>query len=100
MTCERCRNMDEYIRFRTPRELFKVVGVVRQAVADGDIEEIDAGPMKGVVSFGDLRETGPWDDLLIYRFMCPGCHENYVLGAETYHGSGGSWGKAPPLNPG
>ncbi len=90
--------MDEYIRFRTPRQLFKVVGVVRQAVADGDIEEIDAGPMKGGVSFGDLLETGPWDDLLIYRFRCPSCHENYLLGAETYHGCGGSWGKVPPLN--
>lgn len=98
MTCDRCQNMDEYVRFRTRGELFKTIGIIRQAVSAGDIEEVDAGPMKGIVAFGDLSETGPLDDLLLYRFQCPDCRQNFMLGAETYHGSGGSWGRAAPLD--
>jgi hypothetical protein len=90
--------MDEYIRFRTPGELFKTVREVREALADGDVEEIDAGPMKGVIPFSDLSEGGPLDDLLLYRFRCRDCGQNFVLGAETYHGGGGSWSKAAPLS--
>lgn len=89
--------MDEYVRFQTRGILFKTIRVIRQAVSDGDIEEIDAGPMKSLVPFNDLNEIGPLDDLLLYRFRCSGCLQNFVLGAETYHGSGGSWGKAAPL---
>jgi uncharacterized C2H2 Zn-finger protein len=97
MTCPRCENLDEYVRFRTKGELFRAVGTVRQAVHDGDIEEIDAGPMKGTVALSDLSESGPLDDPLLYRFRCPECGENFVLRAETYDGSGGSWGKSAPL---
>ena len=97
MTRSRCENLDEYVRFRTRGELFRAIGTVRQAVSAGDIEEIDAGPMKGTIAFCDLPDAGPLDDLLLYRFRCPDCAQNFVLGAETYHGSGGSWGKAAPL---
>ncbi len=97
MTCGRCKHLDEYVRFRTRGELFRAVGTVRQALADGDICEIDAGPMKGTIPFGDLSEAGLLDNVLLYRFRCPECSQNFVLGAETYHGSGGSWGKAAPL---
>jgi len=97
MTCSRCENLDEYVRFRSRGELFRAIGTVRQALADGDLEEIDAGPMKGTIAFSDLSDAGPLDDLLLYRFRCPDCGQNFVLGAETYHGSGGSWGKSAPL---
>ena len=89
--------MDQRVLIRTPGELFKVVHIVRQALSDGDIEEIDAGPMKGVVPFDELSEAGPQDDVILYRFRCPSCAENYVLGAVTWNGTGGSWGKAKPL---
>lgn len=97
MTCSRCENLDEYVRFKTRGGLFGAIRTVRQAVADGDIEEIDAGSMKGTIAFSDLSDAGPLDDLLLYRFRCPDCGQNFVLGAETYHGSGGSWGKSAPL---
>jgi hypothetical protein len=58
MTCSRCQNLDEYVRFRTRGEPFRAIGTVRQAVADGNIEEIDAGPMKGTIAFGDLSDAG------------------------------------------
>lgn len=98
MTCARCQNMDQRVPIRTPGELFKVVRTVRQAVSDGDIQQIDAGPMKGVVSFDDLSEAGPQDDVLLYRFRCPSCDQNFVLGAVTWNGTGGSWDKAQPLS--
>ncbi len=97
MTCSRCENLDECVRFRTRGELFRAVGTIRQAVSDGDLEEIDAGPTKGAIAFSDLSEAGPLDDLLLYRFRCSDCGQNFVLGVETYHGSGGSWGKSAPL---
>lgn len=97
MTCSRCENLDEHVRLRTRGELFRAVGTIRHALADGDIVEIDAGPMKGTIAFSDLSEAGPLDDLLLYRFRCPDCGQNFVLRAETYHGSGGSWSKSAPL---
>lgn len=97
MNCSRCENLNEYVCFRTPGELFRAVRKIRQAVADGDIEEIDAGPMKGATAFRDLSEEGPLDDHMLFRFRCTECGQNFVLGAETYHGSGGSWGKSAPL---
>ena len=97
MTCSRCENLDEYVRFRTRGELFRAIGTIRQALADGDIEEIDAGAMKGTMTFDDLSKSGPLDDLLLFRFRCPDCGQNFVLDAETYHGSGGSWSRSAPL---
>ncbi len=89
--------MDQRVPIRTPSELLKVVRIVRQALSDGDIEQIDAGPMKGVVPFNEISEVGPQDDVILYRFRCPSCAENYVLGAVTWNGTGGSWGRADPL---
>jgi len=83
-----------------PRPLLRqprAIGTVWQALVDGDIEEIDAGPMKGAVAFSDLSDAAWLDGLLLYRFRYPGCGQNFVLGAETYHGSGSSWGKSEPL---
>jgi transposase len=40
MTCSRCENLDEYVRFRTRGELFRAIGTVRQAVSDGDIHAL------------------------------------------------------------
>lgn len=97
MTCSRCGNLDEYVRFRTRGELVRAILTARQALADGDIEEVDAGPMKGMIAFSDLLNGVPLDDVLLYRFRCPDCGQNFVLGAETYHGSGGSWCKSAPL---
>ncbi|KQN21242.1 hypothetical protein ASE86_14815 [Sphingomonas sp. Leaf33] len=98
MTCGHCAHLDEHVRFRTRGELFRAIATIRQAVADGDVEEIDAGPMKGTLPFAALTETGPLDDILLYRFRCPTCGQNYVLGAETYHGGGGgAWHRAAPL---
>ena len=97
MTCAHCQNMD-HAPIRTSGELFNVVRTVRQAVADGDIEQIDAGPMKGVVAFENLSEGGPQDDVILYRFRCPRCDQNFVLGAVTWNGTGGSWDKTLPLS--
>ena len=99
MTCARCENLAEDVRFRSRGELFRAIETVRQALANGDVVEVDAGPMRGVVAFSDLSDAGPLDDLLLYRFRCPDCGQTFVLGAETYHGSGGSWGKSEPLGP-
>lgn len=94
MTCSRCENLGQYVPFRTRGELFRAIGVVRQALFDGDIEETDTGSIKGTLAFSELSEAGPPDDLLLYRFHCPDCGQNFVLEAETYHGSSGSWSKS------
>jgi hypothetical protein len=100
MTCARCENLDEDVSFRTPGALFRAVDVIRQALSNGDIEEIDAGSMKGTIAFGDLSASGPLDDLLLYRFRCSDCAQNFVLEAVPYRGDGGSWRKAAPIGSG
>jgi hypothetical protein len=32
-----------------------------------------------------------WGDIVDYHFVCKHCGTQFVLGAETYHGSGGYW---------
>lgn len=96
MSCSRCVNLDEDVNFRTRGELFRAIGVIRRAISTNDIEEIEISPTTDNMAFSDLSESGPLDDLLLYRFRCRGCGQTFLLEAETYHGSGGSWGRSTP----
>lgn len=41
--------------------------------------------------FEELAAGAGWDDIVSYFFTCIWCGQSFRLGAETYHGSGGSW---------
>jgi len=42
-------------------------------------------------SFQECAEKMIWGDIVDYHFVCRHCGTKFVLGAETYHGSGGYW---------
>ena len=60
-------------------------------LTDGTLEQVEAGDVSSKPQFRDLREEGPWDDVLSYRFQCRECGQSFSLTAETYHGGGGEW---------
>jgi len=84
--------------FRARRKILGLQGLsdiivnAKNAVSEGILREIDAGPMAGTTAFADLNPKGPYDDLLLFKFCCTTCEQEFSLSAETYHGSGGFWG--------
>jgi hypothetical protein len=91
MSCNRCDELMVPFLIRTPGELGKAVRVVQANLTDGTLEQVEAGDVSSKPQFRDLREEGPWDDVLSYRFQCRECGQSFSLTAETYHGGGGEW---------
>lgn len=91
MSCDQCAPLEAPRQFHSARGLTDGIVLAKGAVASGIIEEIPAGPMASAIPFSALNPTGPWDDLVLYRFRCTACHQTFALSAETYHGSGGGW---------
>ena len=91
MSCNRCDELMVPFLIRTPGELGKAVRVVQANLADGTLEQVDVGDVTSKGQFRDLREDGPWDDVLSYWFQCRECCQSFSLTAETYHGGRGEW---------
>ena len=70
----------------------QAIAVVRDNLADGTLKEISP-EQSGLPqrSFSEVASSGQWDDVLVYRFQCQHCSEQFILDAETFHGSGGAW---------
>jgi hypothetical protein len=49
-------------------------------------------PVDGGLPFDEAGD-GAWDDIVHYRFRCRACGQEFLLGAETYHGGGGAWAR-------
>lgn len=97
MSCNRCQELMAPFLIRTPGELGKAVRAVQANLTDGTLEQVAAGELSPR-PFCDIRENGPWDDVLSYRFRCRECSQSFSLTAETYHGGGGEWAPHnPPL---
>ena len=63
-------------------------------------EEVDRGVLAPVVvadrtipeqvAIGSALQAGALPDVVLYRFKCTVCADNFELAADTYHG-GGEW---------
>ncbi len=93
--CERCDELKRPIPIRVPADLTRAIRLVREAIALGVLVQVPL-PSPFSRSFEELQPEGPWDDLLDLRFRCTSCGQEFQLGAETYHGSGGEWSVYPP----
>lgn len=93
MACPRCDELNLVWLIRTPGELRKAIRIVRGNVDDGTIRPRDDDPVRGAgdVPFSELREAGPWSDILVYRFDCTSCAQGFELFAMTYKGDGSRW---------
>lgn len=85
---------DIEVRISTPKELEAVLQEVRRLVADGTLRQI-APPNASVIAedFSAVLYEIPWPDWFEVFFE-DRSGRRYKLEAETYHGSGGSWGRA------
>ena len=93
--CKHCIKVCQVFKISLPADLKNAIRVVQANISDGTIIESDfwpdQHPKTSTELFSKVQVEGPWDDVLIYYFECPKCKQLFRLGAETYHGSGGSW---------
>jgi hypothetical protein len=90
MSCGRCSELDVVSEIRTPGDLGKAIRIVQANLRDGTLEELPRDPLSPE-PFLTLKDDGPWNDIVSYRFRCTACGARFRLSAETYHGSGGEW---------
>jgi len=95
VSCNQCEDLDLTWEIRSPGELAKAIRVARANLKDGTIVESSYWP-KGIIKtenepFSNIKESGPFEDIIQYYFECPKCCQLYSFSCETYHGSGGEW---------
>jgi hypothetical protein len=89
MSCEECRELRTH-RFTSRTDL---VNALRLAA-----EEADRGVLAPVavvdrtipeqVAIGSALRAGALPDVVLYRFKCTVCADNFELAADTSHGNG------------
>lgn len=94
MSCDGCGSFGA-IQIRSPGDLTRSIRHCRNLVASGSLMPSDYWPPRTpkpiFVSWEDLPEGGPWDDIVHYFFSCPRCGQLFSLHVDTYHGSGGGF---------
>jgi len=92
MACSFCKDLCIEYQISSPSDLRQAVAVVRDNLADGTLREIGS-EQSGLPQrpFSEVASSGQWDDVLVYQFQCQHCSEQFILEAETFHGSGGAW---------
>jgi len=96
MSCDHCSHLLVTHRIALPKDLKNVIALVSENISNGILKE--AAPKNNVVRqppFTALVAGEPWEDIVSYTFECQTCGQRFALGAETYHGSGGSWTPVP-----
>ncbi|MCU5771632.1 hypothetical protein N5923_02895 [Erwiniaceae bacterium BAC15a-03b] len=91
MSCPYCQDLCVKYIIRTPADLRKAIRIAAQAVSEGIICEAELQSQWNQFSFKQCAEGMAWGDIVDYHFLCNRCQTQFVLGAETYHGSGGYW---------
>jgi len=91
MSCNHCQDLCVKYIIRAPEQLRKAIRIAAQAIKDGILSEIEPTSEWNQYSFTECAEQMLWGDIVDYHFACMFCGTQFVLGAETYHGSGGYW---------
>lgn len=91
MSCQHCQELCVKYIIRTPDQLRKAIRVAKAALSDKTLTEIHTADNWNQYSFNECAEKMVWGDIVDYHFACNRCETQFVLGAETYHGSGGYW---------
>lgn len=91
MSCERCDELCVKYVIRAPDHLRKAIRIAKNALDEGTLSEINTMNDWNQYSFHECAKNMVWGDIVDYHFACNYCQTRFVLGAETYHGSGGYW---------
>ncbi len=91
MSCDRCQELCVKYVIREPAHLRKAIRIAAQAIKDEILSEVEPTSEWNQFTFTECAERMIWGDSVDYHFCCKQCGTQFVLGAETYHGSGGYW---------
>ena len=92
MACDLCEHLNLESRIASPSDLRKAISVAAENITSGVIELVYLSDRySSGTPFQEVAAGSSWDDIVGYYFQCVSCHQIYLLGAETYHGSGGAW---------
>jgi hypothetical protein len=92
MACERCEELHQRLVIGSLGELAQAIRIVQANLDDGTLEQaLRVGLGASTAPFGSISESGPWNDVLLYEFVCRWCDARFQLSAETYHGRDGVW---------
>jgi hypothetical protein len=91
MSCENCQDLCVKYVIREPEQLRRAIRISGHALNEGTLTEVKSANDCNQYSFRECAEKMVWGDVVDYHFVCNHCGTQFVLGAETYHGSGGYW---------
>lgn len=86
--------LESEIRISSPQELATLLREAKQCLANGTLCQVK--PADAMFALADLLavpDDGPWPDY-IEAYFEDGQGQRYKLTVESYHGVGGSWGRA------
>ena len=86
MSCNTCNSLQRKIS--SPNELENAIYSLINSIDQNEIKYLGKGDWGD--DFNKFRQSMSWGDLVQNYFECNKCSQIIELGAETYHGSGGS----------
>ena len=95
MFCQHCNKLSNTVEIRGPRLRRELISMAASGMANGVLVNVSQRYPHASQPFQDVAAGGPWDDHVNYHFECRYCGTVFRLEAETYHGSGGTWGALP-----
>jgi len=87
--CKNCLLVSQNIEIQSPKILYKITSIISELIKYNHLKQIE-----GLFSPADISPDKPWpDDIIMQKFKCIHCNQQYFLSVETYHGMGGQWKK-------
>src|SRR3954469_18982776 len=89
MPCEECRELHTH-RFNSRTDLVNALQVAAGEVDRGVLEPVSVvdRTIPEQVAIGSALQAGALPDVVLYRFRCTICGDDFELAADTYHGTG------------
>ena len=89
MPCEECRELHTH-RFNSRTDLVNALRVAAEEVDRGVLEPVVVvdRTMPEQVAIGSALQAGALPDVVLYRFKCALCADDFELAADTFQGKG------------
>jgi hypothetical protein len=89
MPCDECRELHTH-RLGSRTDLMNALQVAAGEVDRGVLEPVSVGDrtIPEQVAIGSALQAGALPDVVLYRFRCTICGDDFELAADTYHGNG------------
>jgi hypothetical protein len=100
MPCEECRDLQTH-RFSSQTDIVNALRVAAEEVDRGVLAPVAAADrtVPELMAIGSALQAGALPDVLLYRFKCTLCADDFELTADTSRGEG-EWRRNDERNPG